>query len=431
MRVLKLRLRVGLVQVSYALMLWGGDCYSVSTRCSLGYSEKVPTATGKTNLNADQKSIFASPVHTNLHHFTPFHTFLRHFKPWTKPKSSPENKNKPQSSFSAEGEGGRAAENKSRTHNGWLNGESWIQGLNDKTLIPKPTINCSQEKKLTVPNDLIAEGDNILLYLDVRRTYMIRVEAKGSFHTHKGYIKFEDLIGKPYGSTVKGSLGVNFTILKPQLMDYILKSQRNTQIIYAKDAALIVMFSGIKPGSRVVESGTGTGALTTALAHYVQPTGKIYSYDIRPESPKAAEKNLKRAGLLDLVELKLKDVVIGIDEREVDAVILDMAIPWLVVPQAYEALKPSGTIVSFSPTIDQVVKTVEALREHNFVCIETVECIMRGMQIERGKTRPQTLMTGHTGYITHARKVTKQPSQPPAEPEPAPEQEPENPENND
>ena len=256
----------------------------------------------------------------------------------------------------------------------------------------------------------IAEGDNILLYLDVRRTYMIKVQAGQTFHTHKGYIKFDDIIGKEYGSTFKSSLGTNFTILKPQLTDYILKSQRNTQIIYAKDAALIVMFSGIGPGSKVVESGTGTGALTTALAHYVQPTGKIYSYDIREEGLKAAEKNLRRAGLIDYVELKLKDVVTGIDEKDIDTVVLDLAVPWLVVPQAYEALKPSGTIVSFSPTIDQVVKTVEVLREYNFVCIETFECIMRGMQIERGKTRPQTLMTGHTGYITHARKVTKSPA---------------------
>ncbi|MCW4009471.1 MAG: tRNA (adenine-N1)-methyltransferase [Candidatus Bathyarchaeota archaeon] len=253
----------------------------------------------------------------------------------------------------------------------------------------------------------IAEGDNILLYLDVRKTYMIKVQAGQTFHTHKGYVKFDDLIGKEYGSAFKSSLGINFTVLKPQLTDYIMKSSRNTQITYPKDASLIVMFSGVGPGSRVVESGTGTGALTTALAHYVQPTGKIYSYDIRPEGQKTAEKNLKRSGLLDSVELKLKDVVAGIDETDVDAVVLDLAVPWLVVPRAYEALKPSGTIVSFSPTIDQVVKTVEALKEHNFVAIETFECIMRGMQIERGKTRPQTLMTGHTGYITHARKVTK------------------------
>jgi tRNA (adenine57-N1/adenine58-N1)-methyltransferase catalytic subunit len=268
-----------------------------------------------------------------------------------------------------------------------------------------------------VSNLTIAEGDNILLYLDVRRTYMIKVQAGQTFHTHKGFLKFDDLIGKPYGSTFTSSLGVDFTVLKPQLTDYIIKSSRNTQITYPKDTALIVMFSGIGPGSRVVESGTGTGALTTAIAHYVQPTGKVYSYDIREEGQKTAEKNLKRSGLLPFVELKLKDVVAGIDERNVDAVILDLAVPWLVVPQAYEALVPSGTIVSFSPTIDQVVKTVEALRENGFVCIETFECIMRGMQIERGKTRPQTLMTGHTGYITHARKVTKRPSQVPPEPE--------------
>lgn len=250
---------------------------------------------------------------------------------------------------------------------------------------------------------------------------MIKVQAGQTFHTHKGYIKFDDLIGKEYGAAFKSSLSIDFTILKPTLTDYIMKSQRNTQIIYAKDAALIVMFSGIGPGSKVVESGTGTGALTTALAHYVQPTGKIYSYDIREEGLKVAEKNLRRAGLLDYVELKLKDVVTGIDEKDIDAVVLDLAVPWLVVPQAYETLKPSGTIVSFSPTIDQVVKTVEVLREYNFVCIETFECIMRGMQIERGKTRPQTLMTGHTGYITHARKVTKQPNQAPTETQAAPE----------
>jgi tRNA (adenine57-N1/adenine58-N1)-methyltransferase catalytic subunit len=262
-------------------------------------------------------------------------------------------------------------------------------------------------EKKNLALEKIKDGDYILLYLDVRRTYLVKVETGKTFHTHKGYIKFDDLIGGDYGSAVKGSLGIDFVILKPELTDYIMKSSRNTQITYPKDAALITMFSGIGPGSRVVESGTGTGALTTALAHYVKPSGKVYTYDIREEGQKTAEKNLRRFGLLDFVETKLKDVVTGIDERDVDAVVLDLAVPWLVVPQAYEALRPSGTIVSFSPTIDQVVKTVEALREHGFVCIETFECIMRGMQIERGKTRPQTLMTGHTGYITHARKVTK------------------------
>lgn len=165
------------------------------------------------------------------------------------------------------------------------------------------------------------------------------------------------------------------------------------------------MFSGIGPGSQVIEAGTGTGALTTALAHYVKPDGKIYSYEIREEFQETARKNLTRAGLSNFVELKTKDITVGIDERNVEAVLLDLAVPWFVVPHAYAALRPSGTIVSFSPTIDQVVKTTEALKETNFIDTETIECMMRGMQIERGKTRPQTLMTGHTGYITFARKA--------------------------
>jgi tRNA (adenine57-N1/adenine58-N1)-methyltransferase len=137
---------------------------------------------------------------------------------------------------------------------------------------------------------------------------------------------------------------------------------------------------------------------------------------LRSEFQKNAAKNLERSKLIDRVEMKSGDVTQGIEERDVDAVILDLAVPWLVVSHAYEALRPSGIIVSFSPTIDQVVKTTEALKENGFVFIETIECLMRAMQVERGKTRPQTLMTGHTGYITHARKILKMPSQPAAEP---------------
>ncbi len=256
-------------------------------------------------------------------------------------------------------------------------------------------------------NERISEGDYVLLCLDVRRTYLVKVEAGKTFHTHKGFINLDELLGKEFGVAVKSSLGIGFTALKPSLTDYIMKSSRKTQITYPKDAALIVMFSGIGSGSRVVEAGTGTGALTTVLAHYVKPNGKVYTYELREEFQKNAEKNLKRAQLLDFVELKSGDVIAGIEERNSDAVILDLAVPWLVVPHAYEALKPSGVLVSFSPTIDQVVKTTEALKEAGFVFTETVECLMRAMQVERGKTRPHTMMTGHTGYITHARKAMK------------------------
>jgi tRNA (adenine57-N1/adenine58-N1)-methyltransferase len=236
---------------------------------------------------------------------------------------------------------------------------------------------------------------------------LVKAEPGKSFHTHKGFLKFDDIIGKEYGTVATSSLGFEFVVMKPLLRDYIMKCARQTQIMYPKDISLIVMFSGIGPGSQIVEAGTGTAAMTTALAHYVRPNGKVYSYEIREEFMKTAEKNLKRAGLIDCVELKNKDIILGIDERDVDSVILDLAVPWLIIPNAYTALKPGGTLVSFSPTIDQVVRTVEALKENGFTDAETVECLMRGMQVERGKTRPQTLMTAHSGYITTARKANR------------------------
>ena len=253
----------------------------------------------------------------------------------------------------------------------------------------------------------ISEGDSVLLYLNQERTYLVRVEKGKSFHTHKGFIQLDELIGKEYGTRITSSMGVEFVALKPALRDHVFKMLRRTQITYPKDVALIVMFSGVGPGSRVVEAGTGTGALTSALAFYVKPNGRIFSYEVRKEFIDTALKNLERARVSECVDLKNKDVTEGIDEENVDAVVLDMATPWLVVPHAYSALKGSGALVSFSPTIDQVVKTVEALKESGFVDIQTIECIMRRMQTERGKVRPETLMTGHTGYITFARKAIK------------------------
>jgi tRNA (adenine57-N1/adenine58-N1)-methyltransferase len=253
--------------------------------------------------------------------------------------------------------------------------------------------------------EVIAAGDDVYLYLDRKRTYLVKVEPEKSFHTHKGYIQLGDLIGKEFGTRIASSMDIEFVALKPTLSDHIFKTSRRTQISYPKDISLIILYSGIGPGSHVVEAGTGTAALTSAIAHYIRPTGRVYTYEIRQEFQRNAKKNLERAGLLDVVELKEGDVTQGIEEKDVDAVILDMATPWLVIPHAYAALKGSGVLVSFSPTIDQVVKVVEALEENGFVCVETVETFVRFMQVARGKTRPQTVMTGHTGYLTFARKA--------------------------
>ena len=255
--------------------------------------------------------------------------------------------------------------------------------------------------------ETISEGDYVLLFLDKRRSYLVKAEMDRSFHTHRGFVQLGELIGKEYGTRMTSNLNVEFVALKPTIRDYVFKMSRRTQIIYPKDIALIVLFGDVKPGSRVVEAGTGTGALTTALSHYVKPSGRIYSYEIRAEFVETAARNLEKAGVSEYVELVNRDITQGIGEKDLDAVVLDMATPWLVVPHAYSALKGSGVLVSFSPTVDQAVKTTEALEENGFVGVETLECLVRRILAERGKTRPETLMTGHTGYITLARKALR------------------------
>ncbi|TEU09110.1 tRNA (adenine-N1)-methyltransferase [Candidatus Bathyarchaeota archaeon] len=251
----------------------------------------------------------------------------------------------------------------------------------------------------------IAEGDDVLLYLDKKRTYMIRVEADKQFHTHKGFIELGDLIGRPFGSPVVSSLGVEFYALRPFIRDRILKTDRRTQVLYPKDIGYLLILLDVGSGSRVVEAGTGSGALTMALANAVRPDGMVYTYEINPKFQRVAAGNIERAGLADYVELKEGDVTEGIDEEEVDVVILDLATPWAVVPLAYGALAGGGVFASFSPTIEQVMKTVSAIREHPFIVVETVELILRNITVAENKTRPQTRMIGHSGYITSARKV--------------------------
>ncbi|HDO20323.1 MAG TPA: tRNA (adenine-N1)-methyltransferase [Candidatus Bathyarchaeota archaeon] len=251
----------------------------------------------------------------------------------------------------------------------------------------------------------IIEGEYVILYLDRRRKYLVQVKRNRMFHTHRGYVDLGEVIGRRYGEAVKSHLGFKFYIFKPTIRNYVMKVERKTQIIYPKDIALIITYTGIGPGSRVIEAGTGSGALTTALAYYVRPDGKVYSYDIKEEYLKKAEKNIRRAGLEDYVELKLKDVTEGFEEENVDAVVLDLATPWLVVKHAYNALADWGSIASYSPTVEQVIKTVEALRKTRFKDIECIECLIRNIKVKEGETRPETFMVGHTGYITFARKT--------------------------
>ncbi|MFX1563658.1 MAG: tRNA (adenine-N1)-methyltransferase [Promethearchaeota archaeon] len=252
---------------------------------------------------------------------------------------------------------------------------------------------------------VISEGDLVLFYLDARKNWLLRVEVGKSFHLHRGILNYDDIIGKEYGSFARTSLGTQISALPPLPRDLALKMGRQTNIVYPKDTGLILLLTGIGPGSKIVEAGTGSGALTSLLGYHVRPNGHVYSYEIREDFINAAQRNLEKANVEDVVTIKHQDILDGIEEQELDAVVLDMATPWDVVPTAYEALKGGAVLVSFSPTIEQTQRTVAALYESHFIEMQTSELIERQILVRTGKTRPATQMIGHTGYITSARKV--------------------------
>jgi len=175
-------------------------------------------------------------------------------------------------------------------------------------------------------------------------------------------------------------------------------------VIYPKDAAMLILKCGIGPGSRVVEAGTGSGYFTALLAYYVRPSGVVFTYEIRGEFIEIARRNLELAGLLDYVVIKNKDIREGIDERCVDAVVLDMADPWLVVGHAYDALRSGGALACLLPTINQVERTFHEAEKVGFTMLEVEEILVRSYKVKAGETRPSFRMVGHTGFLLFARK---------------------------
>jgi tRNA (adenine57-N1/adenine58-N1)-methyltransferase len=248
--------------------------------------------------------------------------------------------------------------------------------------------------------EIIEDGSDALLVMN-RHTYLVKVKKGARFHTHRGFIELENLIGMPFGSWFTSNTGERFVVMRPSLKDYVSKFSRRTQIIYPKDSAVILLWSDVHPGSKVLEAGIGSGGLTVYLAAMVADTGKVYGYDINPESLETTKKNLERVGLLNRVELRLGDVTHVTQEEAVDAVVFDLPSPWLAVKVAKNWLKSDGFFVSFSPTIDQIEKTVIELRLSGFVCIEAFEVMQRYYKVAEGATRPEGFP--HTGYMVSAR----------------------------
>lgn len=251
----------------------------------------------------------------------------------------------------------------------------------------------------------IKSGDSVLLLSSDNKTFLVDIWEGRIFSTHLGNLNLGDAIGKGYGEVLHTQLGKQFFLLDPTLEDRMMKARRASQIIYPKDAALIVLKTGVRSGFRVIECGVGSGVLTMALANALFPDGRVYSYDRREDFLDIAKRNVNEAGLVGLVEFKLRDVNDGFDETDVDVVILDLPSPWEGVSSAARAIRGGGRIASLSPTFNQVEKTVECLSREGFVNLETLEILIRRLHVRSGRTRPFERMVSHTGFLTFGRKA--------------------------
>jgi len=254
--------------------------------------------------------------------------------------------------------------------------------------------------------DPITEKDLILIYLNEKRQFLVQVTPNLKLSSDLGEFNVGDTIGKPFGYVGKTHLGKEFYCLKPSTADLMMKVKRTTTIVYPKDTGFLLLETAIGPGSKVIEVGTGSGALTLVLAKFVAPDGVVYSYDRREEFIENAKKNIERAGYIKSVEFFCQDVAEqGFLQKGVDAIFIDVPEPWGIVPKAAQVLKGGYHVVSWSPNVEQVKSTVDALQNHNFIRIKVSEIVEREILVRRQGVRPRERGITHTAYLVSAQKI--------------------------
>jgi tRNA (adenine57-N1/adenine58-N1)-methyltransferase len=253
-----------------------------------------------------------------------------------------------------------------------------------------------------------AQGDACLLFDVKGRRYLIELIPGRSFHSHRGALPHDEIIGSPEGSSLETTSGTFLTVVRPRLADYVIKMSRGANVLYPKDAAALMVWADIGPGMTVLEAGTGSGGLTMMLARAVGPTGRVVSVERRSDHATLARSRI--AGFFgsvpEWVDLRVGEVIDVVEEIGPERIVLDVPEPWEMVEAAAEHLPGGGGFACYVPNVPQVETVRSAIAETGrFIEVSTFEVMMRDWSINGRSVRPSHRMVGHTGFITVGRKV--------------------------
>lgn len=261
---------------------------------------------------------------------------------------------------------------------------------------------------------MLSAGDLVFLWSPAKGdTFLVRLQPGATQGSHLGQIKHDDMIGMSYGEAAMTNRGEPFFMLRPSVGEYTRRIKRQTQVIFPKDSGFIIQHLNFGPGARVVECGTGSGGMACIFAHFVGDDGRVFSYDRREEFQTLARSNAERWGVAHRIEFKLRDAACGFDERDADAVFLDVQNPWDYVARAREALAGGCRLGVLVPTFNQIERTLVALRDEHFVDVQVLELLLRYYKTDPRRLRPDDTMNAHTGFLIFASKADALP-----EPEP-------------
>ncbi len=254
----------------------------------------------------------------------------------------------------------------------------------------------------------LAAGELVVLRDERARRSLVTLRSGGTWHSHAGALDHDRFIGAPEGTSVATPKGVEIIALRPTREDFVLKMKRGAQVVYPKDQAMIVALADVRPGMRVIEAGAGSGALTLALLDAVGPSGEVLSVERREDHAVDARRNVERfrSGPVANWTLEIGDVADVLATATAHRVVLDLPEPWHALDGAARALAPGGILLTYLPSVPQVMEVTERLWSHgSFTDVATSETLVRGWDVDGMAVRPAHRMVAHTAFLTRARRV--------------------------